>query len=62
MRILRAGAATLAAATSFAVATAAHAEEAKPAESAAPFAWGDFTWMNGQSRQKTFPLEFSRRI
>lgn len=23
----------------------------------APFAWGDFTWMNGQSRQKSFPLE-----
>lgn len=23
----------------------------------APFAWGDFTWMNGQSRQKDFPLK-----
>ena len=21
------------------------------------FAWGDFTWLNGQSRQKDFPLE-----
>jgi hypothetical protein len=28
-----------------------------PPANAAPFAWGDFTWMNGQSRQKTFPLE-----
>jgi len=25
---------------------------------AAPFAFGDFTWMNGQNRQKTFPLSF----
>jgi hypothetical protein len=23
----------------------------------APFAWADFTWMNGQSRQKDFPLK-----
>ncbi len=23
----------------------------------APFGWGDFTWMNGQSRQKDFPLK-----
>ena len=23
----------------------------------APFAWGDFTWMNGQSRQKDYPLK-----
>ena len=22
-----------------------------------PFGWGDFTWMNGQSRQKDFPLK-----
>ncbi|AKV03269.1 Outer membrane protein [Labilithrix luteola] len=27
-----------------------------PAPSA-PFAWGDFTWVNGQSRQKDFPLK-----
>jgi hypothetical protein len=26
-------------------------------EEAAPFAWGNFTWMNGQSRQKDFPLK-----
>jgi hypothetical protein len=23
----------------------------------APFAWGDFTWMNGQSRQRDYPLK-----
>jgi hypothetical protein len=28
----------------------------------APFAWGDFTWMNGQSRQKDFPLQFNKAI
>ena len=28
---------------------------AQPGESP-PFGWGDFTWMNGQSRQKDFPL------
>ena len=31
-----------------------------PAPAAPPeahFAWGDFTWMNGQSRQKDFPLK-----
>ncbi len=28
-----------------------------PGPAAAPFAWGDFTWMNGQSRQKDFPLK-----
>jgi hypothetical protein len=27
-----------------------------------PFAFGDFTWMNGQSRQKDFPLAFSKFI
>ncbi len=27
----------------------------------APFS-GDFTWMNGQSRQKSFPLDFSKAI
>lgn len=27
-----------------------------------PFAFGDFTWMNGQSRQKTFPLAFSTHV
>lgn len=31
----------------------ARAEPAEPA----PFVWGDFTWMNGQSRQKDFPLK-----
>lgn len=34
---------------------------AAPAQPA-PFAWGDFTWMNGQSRQKTFPLDFSKYV
>ncbi len=24
-----------------------------------PFGWGDFTWMNGQNRQRSFPLAFS---
>ncbi len=28
-----------------------------PAAAPGPFAWGDFTWMNGQSRQKDFPLK-----
>src|SRR5262249_46950860 len=28
-----------------------------PEAPSAPFAWGDFTWMNGQSRQKDFPLK-----
>jgi hypothetical protein len=27
-----------------------------------PFAYGDFTWMNGQSRQKDFPLAFSKYV
>jgi hypothetical protein len=31
----------------------------KPAEKPAPFAFGDFTWMNGQSRQKSQPLSNS---
>lgn len=57
--VLRASVAALVAST---VATQARADEAKPAESPAPFAWGDFTWMNGQSRQKTFPLEFSKYL
>ena len=30
-----------------------------PAAKPAPFAFGDFTWMNGQSRQKTQPLSNS---
>ncbi len=30
------------------------AEETQPA---APFAFGDFTWMNGQSRQTSFPMK-----
>ena len=31
---------------------------APPAPAAeTPFGWGDFTWMNGQSRQKDFPLK-----
>ena len=33
------------------------APAAAPAAPAAPFAWGDFTWMNGQSRQKDYPLK-----
>ncbi len=28
----------------------------------APFAFGDFTWMNGQSRQKDFPLQVSKYV
>ena len=28
-----------------------------PVVTEAPFGWGDFTWMNGQSRQKDFPLK-----
>ncbi len=24
------------------------------------FSWGDFTWMNGQSKQKSFPLTLSQ--
>lgn len=28
-----------------------------PDAAAVPFGWGDFTWMNGQSRQKDFPLK-----
>jgi hypothetical protein len=31
-------------------------------EPVAPFAWGDFTWMNGTSRQKDFPLAFSKYL
>ena len=27
-----------------------------------PFAFGDFTWMNGQSRQKDFPLAFNKFV
>ncbi|MFO0668057.1 MAG: hypothetical protein U0235_00330 [Polyangiaceae bacterium] len=33
------------------------ASPAPSATPAAPFAWGDWTWMNGQSRQKDFPLK-----
>lgn len=36
------------------------APEEAPKE--APFSYGDFTWMNGQSRQKTFPLSFSSAV
>ena len=32
-----------------------------PAAVEAPFS-GDFTWMNGQSRQKSFPLDFSKAM
>ncbi len=42
------------------------AEEKKPSPSedprAAPFSVGDFTWQNGQSRQKSFPLSVSSVI
>ena len=27
-----------------------------------PFGFGDFTWMNGQSRQKDFPLQFNKAL
>jgi len=43
-------------ATTPAAAGPAPPEEPSGAPSA-PFAWGDFTWMNGQSRQKDFPLK-----
>ncbi len=33
-----------------------NAKATEPDDKGEPFAWGDFTWMNGQSRQKTFPL------
>ena len=33
--------------------------EAAPAKKPAPFSFGDFTWMNGQSRQKSQPLSNS---
>lgn len=36
-------------------AAADDAPEAAPPS--APFAWGDFTWVNGQSRQRDFPLK-----
>ena len=35
----------------------APAPAAAAAAPSAPFAWGDFTWMNGQSRQKDLPLK-----
>lgn len=38
-------------------AVASPVPSATPAGPAAPFAWGDWTWMNGQSRQKDFPLK-----
>jgi hypothetical protein len=37
----------------------AQAATEKPAGKPAPFAFGDFTWMNGQSRQKSQPLSNS---
>jgi hypothetical protein len=40
--------------------TSANAEEAAPAEAPAaaePFAWGDFTWLNGSSRQHSALLD-----
>ncbi|WP_163993747.1 porin [Pyxidicoccus caerfyrddinensis] len=40
------------------LASTARAQSAEPA----PFAWGDFTWMNGQSRQKDFPLQISEAV
>ncbi len=33
-----------------------------PTPVAVPFAWGDFTWMNGQSRQKDFPLQLNSAL
>lgn len=38
-------------------ATPAAPPPADAAQPSAPFAWGDFTWMNGQSRQQDFPLK-----
>ncbi len=38
------------------LAVRAIAADAPAEDKGEPFAWGDFTWMNGQSRQKTFPL------
>ena len=32
------------------------------ADPPAPFAFGDFTWMNGTSRQKDFPLVLNRYL
>src|SRR5207244_5475512 len=39
------------------VSRASLAQESSPEPPPPPFAWGDFTWMNGQSRQKDFPLK-----
>ena len=41
------------------VAAAPRAATEQAASKPAPFAFGDFTWMNGQSRQKTQPLSNS---
>ncbi len=38
----------------------AHESAQTVTASAEPFAWGDFTWMNGQSKQKSFPLSLSQ--
>src|SRR6202047_4200258 len=40
-------------------AVAAAPASEQPASKPAPFAFGDFTWMNGQSRQKSQPLSNS---
>ena len=48
---------------SLSIATAsAGAQQTDTAQAKVPFAFGDFTWMNGQSRQKDFPLAFSKVI
>lgn len=54
--VLSSGAAS-AQTTTPAPATPATAPAPAPTTEAPPFGWGDFTWMNGQSRQKDFPLK-----
>ena len=50
----------------FATATARPAAHAQAAPDSAapkvPFGFGDFTWMNGQSHQKDFPLAFNKYV
>lgn len=41
---------------------AAAPPEAPAEEAKVPFAYADFTWQNGQSRQKDFPLQLSKYV